>query len=616
MQKLNDRSIFISNIDTGITEDYLYRKFKQFGEMQSLKVIKPKHDKDHDKIRAVIVYTHEDSALEARQQLHNKILIRNMIKVKPFLESEQFNPEARIYVGNLPETSDDFELEELFRGYGKILNIDLKTDQKDKLLRHCSILYENQDDAKQLLAVNPEIKYHGNVLKIDKYLTSKERNEQDTSIYWRAFARPLQQAEINNEQIIAYEIAWHQVIQKNLSIADYKIECCQVKFDKQNMQPWATIKFDSVDSKNEILEECEKQKSHTGFKSCANEAIYLLSQLDTIESDGQKINKTDAIEFLQQFIGTDDDPFLGESDNFFFNQSRGIQKVDDRLLIVQNIRPDVDENYLGKYLSKFGKIIKLTLKKSTNPKFRTQKCFVQFQTQQDAENAIISINERSQESDALRYLIFDGGKAYVNVLIKKNVRKGFKNLKEKQQQFNPPNHQGFPNQSPKKFIAPPPQLPFYSNNQLYQQPYQPYQQYQQRFYPQAPYNYRPNNKRNNYENSFQQSRFNQGSTISSIRQDKEVFIDYKSVQKNMNGFSKLNQTKQREILGQLLTQRIKQDNMVKNEADIPKIIAMLIDPEQFEISEILNFLENQEELIDWVQEGVDLLLEESLNLDP
>ena len=43
------------------------------------------------------------------------------------------------------------------------------------------------------------------------------------------------------------------------------------------MQPWATIKFDSVDSKNEILEECEKQKSHTGFKSCANEAIYLLS---------------------------------------------------------------------------------------------------------------------------------------------------------------------------------------------------------------------------------------------------------------------------------------------------------------------------------------------------
>lgn len=60
----------------------------------------------------------------------------------------------------------------------------------------------------------------------------------------------------------------------------------------------------------------------------------------------------------------------------------------------------------------------------------------------------------------------------------------------------------------------------------------------------------------------------------------------------MNGFSKLNQTKQREILGQLLTQKIKQDNMVKNEADIPKIIAMLIDPEQFEISEILNFLEN------------------------
>ena len=32
--------------------------------------------------------------------------------------------------------------------------------------------------------------------------------------------------------------------------------------------------------------------------------------------------------------------------------------------------------------------------------------------------------------------------------------------------------------------------------------------------------------------------------------------------------------------------------MVKNQADIPKIIAMLIDPDQFEISEILNFLEN------------------------
>ena len=98
--------------------------------------------------------------------------------------------------------------------------------------------------------------------------------------------------------------------------------------------------------------------------------------MDTIESDGIFISKSDTIEFLEKFIGTNDDPFLGESDNFFFNKSRGIQKVDDRLLIVQNIRPDVDENSLNKYLSKFGKIIKLTLKKSTNPKFRTQKCFV------------------------------------------------------------------------------------------------------------------------------------------------------------------------------------------------------------------------------------------------
>ena len=58
-----------------------------------------------------------------------------MIKVKPFLEPEQFNQEARIHVGNLPECSDDFELEELFRGYGKILCIDTKTDKRDKLLR-------------------------------------------------------------------------------------------------------------------------------------------------------------------------------------------------------------------------------------------------------------------------------------------------------------------------------------------------------------------------------------------------------------------------------------------------------------------------------------------------
>lgn len=102
--------IFIENLDQGISEDYLYRKFKEVGEIQSLKISKDKTTQK-SKGQAFITFAHQDSADEARKKFNNQVFIRNVIRVKPYFNYHIADKKANIFINNLPDDADTIELE-------------------------------------------------------------------------------------------------------------------------------------------------------------------------------------------------------------------------------------------------------------------------------------------------------------------------------------------------------------------------------------------------------------------------------------------------------------------------------------------------------------------------
>lgn len=61
--------------------------------------------------------------------------------------------------------------------------------------------------------------------------------------------------------------------------------------------------------------------------------------------------------------------------------------MDDRLLLVQNIRENVTEQDMEKFLSLFGNPLRITLRNSKNPKFKVKSCYVHYQVQSDSIEA-------------------------------------------------------------------------------------------------------------------------------------------------------------------------------------------------------------------------------------
>jgi len=77
----------------------------------------------------------------------------------------------------------------------------------------------------------------------------------------------------------------------------------------------------------------------------------------------------------------------------------------------------------------------------------------------------------------------------------------------------------------------------------------------------------------------------------------------------LSEFLQLDIEKQRQILGELLFPLIKD---IAGEQIAPKITGMLIDLSVLEVSEILEFLENHQLLVERIEEAKTLILEENL----
>ncbi|KAM3141018.1 hypothetical protein pb186bvf_006819 [Paramecium bursaria] len=635
--------IYIENLDQGISEDYLYRKFKDVGEIQSLRITK---DKTTQKSRgqAYIVFSHQDSADEARKRFNNQVFIKNQIRVKPYFNYHTADKKANIFINNLPDNADPLELEQEFSQYGNVLSLDIHRDSNGKSLNYGYVQFEKREEVEKLISSNVTINYKNKILKLEQFKAQTERKTESSAIYLRAFARPLANNEIEEKFQRAIEHAWALIIKDNLQNDD--VADCFVKIDSANRQPWAMIKFQSPEQAKINLDICEKERTHPCIKSSAFKAFELIKKHGPpSNSDGAPQFKIEEVAaFFDSLTRDPNDPFKGESDKFFFNQvySKHLNP-DDRLILVQNINEDVTKQELEEFLAQFGKIIRFTMKTTKNPRFHVKQCFVHYQTLEDSKRARSEIyDDNNLALVDQKKRIFKEGRVMTNILLSKAVRKEYKEIKKQQNanifqnpqgkpllqpQYNqilpPPPFPGpmpnmpmgpmpnMPMQMPgpgQRPVFPPNMRPFPNNNQFQRpqmqgqgkRPYNPQYPPQNMGQGQRPYQ-QP--YRNNFIPPPQQSQ------APYVQSQQKRFGDYSQIQKNTTEFGQLTPKEQRETLGNLLLTKIMSLLPQFTQQQNKQIVGMLIDEQQFEISEIINFFEDEQELNDRIQEAIGIMNE-------
>lgn len=115
--------LFIGQIPKDMDEDTLRPYFSEFGNIFELTIIRDKTTKIHRGC-AFLTYSHKISALHAIQELHDKIKLPNAInplQVRP--AESQAERENKLFIGMLPKTVTEEDLENTFSQYGELREV-------------------------------------------------------------------------------------------------------------------------------------------------------------------------------------------------------------------------------------------------------------------------------------------------------------------------------------------------------------------------------------------------------------------------------------------------------------------------------------------------------------
>merc|ERR1719223_522693 len=117
-----------------------------------------------------------------------------------------------------------------------------------------------------------------------------------------------------------------------------------------------------------------------------------------------------------------------------------------------------------------------------------------------------------------------------------------------------------------------------------------------------------NRQSNHHHRSGPRQNHQQRQTQNQPQVAKQWTLDY--LKEHLQEFMDYNQDKKRSILGELLFPKIKA-LLKSNDQNAPKITGMLIDFEVFEVSDIIEFLESEEALLERVKEAEELISQQA-----
>jgi polyadenylate-binding protein len=146
-------NIFIKNLDKSIDNKTLCDTFSTFGNILSCKVVTD--PKGNSKGYGFVHYETRESADQAIQKVHGKMLNGKIVYVGPFVSRKERSPGSdpemftNVYIKNLGENYSDEDLKRDFGVYGNIQSAILMKDPRDQARQFGFINYELHENAQK-----------------------------------------------------------------------------------------------------------------------------------------------------------------------------------------------------------------------------------------------------------------------------------------------------------------------------------------------------------------------------------------------------------------------------------------------------------------------------------
>ncbi|CAG9330898.1 unnamed protein product [Blepharisma stoltei] len=205
--------IFIGDLHPSVSESDLFQTTSKYGQVVYIRVLR------HIDTRislgfAFVSFTDPIQANTARVELNGLDIKGKHIRVMKYCKER--DPEANLFINNLPEGVTSKELDNLFSPYGSILSTKLVYDSNERPRGYGFVQFEKQESAKLALESAKNLELNGSRLIVEKFVPMKERNDlsNNRNLYVRGFDSSLTDEDLHKRFSTFGEITSH-VIMKN-----------------------------------------------------------------------------------------------------------------------------------------------------------------------------------------------------------------------------------------------------------------------------------------------------------------------------------------------------------------------------------------------------------------
>lgn len=562
-QPANEASLWIGNLSPSTTEDRIHALIISSSDIRrapvAIKIMKDVYTGQSRRF-GFVSFQSIDEAEKAKNALNYAQLDNFEIRISFKKSNSDFNQSANLFVGNIKKTISTRQLDELFSECGKIVSCSIRNNDKGESLGYGYVQFEKEEHSKEAIEKFNSNTSIGEPLKVEKFVSSKNRVIVKNNIYVRNFPKSF-----NKEKVDEFLKKSGESLGKIISIGS---------------------------SEKELP---NKQVSIAGFVA-----------LETEELAQQFIEKFNGIKLPEHTEG-EEGLFVAICETKQTRNSKNSltrnKTINNTNLIVKSVLDTVTQDQIMKLFGSFGEITSVCLR-SNQPPFlpngqTVQSVFINFKTADEASMAMMNA-KKDPEIRKIIHPIHKKTAEFIFFHQPKLLRMEFNRMKSRYHQniasalsFMMPGQMPMGNPGPFFKKGPFPMMPMMPQMGFIGNPTFPRQQFGPgRDFP--GHSKTPQTDKNSHS----------GSTSRNGEEEETFTLEVLKARKD--DLMKFDKEKQQNILGNIMYHKVLESSMGDKKL-APKITGMLIDLDILDINEIIEIMENKDILEERISEALEVI---------
>ncbi|CAN6595190.1 polyadenylate-binding protein, cytoplasmic and nuclear [Trichomonascus vanleenenianus] len=173
-------SLYVGDLDAGVTEAHLFQLFSQFGQIKSIRVVKDSMTR-RSLGYAFVNYLSPGDAKRALADPAARVLDGRPLRVMPFQRDpalRNHNSSGNIFIKNLDASIDREALHETFSAFGKIISCKVAYDEYGMPRGFGYVLFEDPRAADEAIEQMDGVLMNDRQVSVSHHITKRERQHR------------------------------------------------------------------------------------------------------------------------------------------------------------------------------------------------------------------------------------------------------------------------------------------------------------------------------------------------------------------------------------------------------------------------------------------------------